>query len=248
MKSPHTFLLLLLAVLVACTPAAEKSNEGKRADTEVAESNATQLSDAEIADGWQLLFDGISTDGWHSYLKEDVEGWTVKYGELISEGGHGDLITDAEFGNFELTLDFRISPEGNSGIIYHVIEDVQYPATYMTGPEYQLIDDKGWSGELTDKQLTGANYDVHPPLVSNASPPGTYNQARILVNGSHVEHWLNGEKVVEYERWTPEWEEKVANSKWKNVPSYGRAKSGKIALQDHGNGTTTFRNIKIRPL
>ena len=247
MKIIQTLLLALVVILFACSPA-QKTGESEQIATKVAAPGAAQLSDAEAAEGWQLLFDGTSTEGWHSYLKEGVEGWKAENGELISEGGHGDLITDAQYENFELSLEFKISPGGNSGIIYRVVEDAKYPATYMTGPEYQLIDDNGWKDSLTDKQKTGANYDVDAPAGIHSKPPGEYNQARILVNGSHVEHWLNGQKVVEYELWSPEWEKKVANSKWKTVADYGRAKSGKIALQDHGDGVTTFRNIKIRPL
>jgi len=120
-------------------------------------------------------------------------------------------------------------------------------ATYESGPEYQLIDDIGYPGKLSDKQLSGANYDMQAPNAKVAKPAGEFNHTKIVVNKGHVEHWLNGTKVVEYELWSPEWEKQKANSKWKDVKPYGMSKKGHIALQDHGGGVY-FKNIKIKTL
>jgi hypothetical protein len=120
-------------------------------------------------------------------------------------------------------------------------------AIYETGPEYQLIDDNSWPTQLKESQYSGANYDMHPPKNAKVVPPDEWNKTRLIVNGPHVEHWLNGKKVVEYELWSDEWHQLKANSKWKDKPHYGAAKNGHIGLQDHG-GLTMFRNMKIREL
>jgi hypothetical protein len=147
--------------------------------------------------------------------------------------------------NFELQIDWKIAPKENSGIIYMVTED--NGATYESGPEYQLIDDLGYPEKISDKQLSAANYDMQAPNAKVVKPAGEFNHTKIVINKGHVEHWLNGTKVVEYQLWTPEWEQQKANSKWKDVKPYGMSKMGHIALQDHGGGVW-FKNIKLKPL
>jgi hypothetical protein len=120
-------------------------------------------------------------------------------------------------------------------------------ASYESGPEYQLIDDLGYPSKLSDKQLSGSNYDMQAPSAKVAKPAGEFNHTKIVINKGHVEHWLNGTKVVEYELWSSAWENQKANSKWKDVKPYGMSKKGYIALQDHGGGIA-FKNIKIKPL
>lgn len=207
------------------------------------------LSKKEKKEGWVLLFDGTTMNGWRSYKNKESEGWDVKNGELYcKEEGvkkRADLITNNKYENYELLIDWKITPKKNSGIIYMVTEE--NGASYESGPEYQLIDDLGYPSKLSDKQLSGANYDMHAPTAKVAKPAGEFNQTKIVINKGHVEHWLNGTKVVEYQLWTPEWEQVKANSKWKNVKPYGMSKSGHIALQDHGGGVA-FKNIKLRPL
>ena len=207
------------------------------------------LSKKEKKQGWILLFDGTTMNGWRSYKNKESEGWDVKNGELYcKEEGvkkRADLITNNKYENYELLIDWKISPKKNSGIIYMVTEE--NGASYESGPEYQLIDDLGYPSKLSDKQLSGANYDMHAPTAKVAKPAGEFNQTKIVINKGDVEHWLNGTKVVDYQLWTPEWEQVKATSKWKDVKPYGMSKSGHIALQDHGGGVA-FKNIKLKPL
>jgi len=207
------------------------------------------LTKKEEKDGWVLLFDGQTTNGWKNYKSREADGWVVQNGELIcKEEGvtkRADLITANKYENYELQIDWKISPKHNSGIIYMVTED--NGATYESGPEYQLIDDVNYPGKLQDKQLSGSNYDMHAPSAKVSKTAGEYNHTKIIINKGHVEHWLNGTKLVDYQLWTPEWEQLKANSKWKNVKPYGMSKSGHIALQDHGGGIS-FKNIKLKPL
>ena len=211
---------------------------------------ANALTGAERAAGWRLLFDGKTTAGWHTFGKDRVVGWEIAGGELVALGQGGDhandVLTDEEFENFELMVDWKFSPKAKSGIFYNVVEK-GYDMAYATGPEYQLIDDDGWPDKLEAWQQTAANYAMHTPTKKATKPIGQWNQTRIVVNRGHVQHWLNGAKVVEYDLWTPEWERLVKAGKWKDYPGYGRAKLGRIGLQDHGN-KISFRGIKIRPL
>lgn len=207
------------------------------------------LTKKEKKEGWVLLFDGTTMNGWRAYKNKEQEGWEVKDGELNckAEGvtKRADLITVNQYENYELKIDWKISPKKNSGIIYMATEE--NGASYESGPEYQLIDDVGYPGKLSDKQLSGANYDMNPPTAKVVKPAGEFNHTKIVINKGHVEHWLNGTKVVDYQLWTPEWEQTKAKSKWKDVKTYGMSKSGYIALQDHGGGIA-FKNIKIKTL
>jgi hypothetical protein len=212
------------------------------------EKNNT-LSDKEKREGWQLLFDGKSTSNWKPYKNAVSDGWEVVNGELhCKENGvqhRSDLVTIAQYKDFEFSFDWKVAKGANSGVMYHVTED--HDAAYQTGPEYQLIDDIGYPGTLEDWQKSGSDYAMHPPSKIMAKPTGEYNHSRIIVKGAHVEHWLNGEKVVDFDLWTPEWEALKSKSKWKDAAGYGKNQTGHIALQDHGGGTW-FRNLKIKPL
>jgi len=208
----------------------------------------------EAKQGWQLLFDGQTLNGWKGYNSDQVFScWSVADGELIckGEGGSetaGDIITVSEFDNFELSIEWNISSAGNSGIFYHVMEDKQYHAAYETAPEYQLIDDLGWPGGLEDWQQTGADYGMYPAAKSKKlMPVGEWNLTKIIYNKGHVEHWLNGMKVVEFQAYSAEWKKIKDQGKWKDYPAYAISKTGHIGLQNHGSGVK-FRNIKIRKL
>ena len=223
-----------------------------------AEPAKNTLTPTEEDSGWILLFDGSSTDGWRGYNQESFpeEGWAVMDGDLVvfasdgSEAGlGGDIVTEQVFGDFELVFDFNVSPVGNSGIFYRVEEHPDLEL-WMVAPEFQVLDDTAYIEMGTmdmHKHLTGDNYDLHASAVTASNPIGEWNQARILVNGEHVEHWLNGQLTVEYELWSPEWNELVAASKFAPYPQYGAAREGRIGIQDHGH-EIRYRNIKIRPL
>ena len=222
------------------------------------ESKPNTLTSAQKAEGWQLLFDGESLTGWKRFNHDTIGPlWSVKDdailcdGEGLGEGSGshgGSLITTREFGNFELELDYKVSPGGNSGILYHVVEDRKYKYDYETGPEFQLLDDGGWKGELKDAQKAGSSYDMYAaPASKKLNPAGEWNTVRIVVNNGHVEHWLNGEKVVEFDENSDDFKSRLENSKWKEYPDWNRAKTGAIGLQDHG-APVYFRNIRIKEL
>ena len=211
-----------------------------------------QLTQQEKTKGWQLLFDGKTLNGWKTF-KNQPGSWKVTDGMLCSasaDAGNADLLTNGVYENFELDIDWKISPEGNSGILYLVTED--YDQTFLSGPEYQLIDDDGFPEKIEDWQKTGANYAMNPPAIKAAKKPGEWNTTKIIVNKGHVEHWLNGKKVVDYTLWSDEWRKQKAAGKWKDAAGYAASKSGHIALQSsHSNVETSgicFRNIKIQQL
>jgi Domain of Unknown Function (DUF1080)/Glycosyl hydrolases family 2, sugar binding domain/Glycosyl hydrolases family 2, TIM barrel domain/Glycosyl hydrolases family 2 len=198
--------------------------------------------------GGKPLFDGKTTDGWRGYRQQTMPaGWQVVDGALTRVGKAGDIVTVGEFENFELTLDWKIAPGANSGIFYRVVEHDEDTEMWMAAPEYQLIDDAGYPGPLKPTQKTAANYDLQPPGRDATKPAGSWNTTRIIVNGSHVEHWLNGDQIVSYELWSDEWNRLVAQSKFKDHPRYARARKGRIGIQDHGDWAA-FRNIRIREL
>lgn len=206
------------------------------------------LTSDEAAQGWELLFDGKTFEGWRGFKRPTVpEGWHItKKGELYFDGnGGGDIMTREQFSSFELSLEWKISPGGNSGIIYRVGENRD--TAWQTGPEMQVLDNNRHKDGEDPKTSAGSNYALHAPTEDVTKEIGRYNEARILVKGSHVEHWLNGTKLLEYEIESPEWEQLVANSKFSEYSNYGRIKRGHIVLQDHGD-EVWFRNIKIRKL
>ena len=211
-------------------------------------------SKQEKKEGWQLLFNGKDLHNWKTFNGGKVSGWKVIDGILHNSGvgsDHGgDIITIKQFENFELYLEWSITPLSNSGVFIRVQEG-QVDAIQKSGPEYQLCDDIGVEkkrNKLRNKnQYTASNYAMHEPENPKLKPLGEWNTTQIIVNGEKVEHWLNGEKVLEYELWSDDWNARKMNSKWKDEKYYGMAEKGHIGLQDHG-GLTKFRNIKIREL
>ncbi|MDZ4865588.1 MAG: DUF1080 domain-containing protein [Gemmatimonadota bacterium] len=204
------------------------------------------LSSVDQAAGWVMLFDGSSAAAWRGYKAGTLPaGWSVVDGGLTRTGPGGDIVTRTTYGNFELTLEWKISPGGNSGIMYRVTEDNE--ATYESGPEMQVLDDARHPDGASRLTAAGACYGLYPSPAGVVKPAGEWNRVRIMVAGSHVEHWLNGVKVVDYTLGNPEWLSKVARSKFAQWPGYGKAVRGHIALQDHGD-EVAYRDIRIREL
>jgi Domain of Unknown Function (DUF1080) len=208
------------------------------------------LTPEEKKAGWKLLFDGKTTKGWRAYKGKQVPtAWTVKDGVLTFEqkegASRGDIVTVDQYGSFELALDWRISEGGNSGVMYHVLESEEHP--WKTGPEMQVLDNTKHKDGKSPLTSAGACYALYPPSKDLSRPAGEWNQARLRVDGAQVEHWLNGEKVVSYEKGSEDWNTKVAASKFKDFSKFGKASKGHIDLQDH-NDKVEYRNIKLRVL
>jgi hypothetical protein len=196
---------------------------------------------------WQPLFDGRSLDAWRGYKNDAVpSGWRVVDGTLAKDARTGDIVSKGEFGDFELQLDWKIGEAGNSGIFYRGTEE--YDHIYWSAPEYQLLDDVKADDNKTRLTCAGAAYALYPSPAGHLNAVGEWNSTRIIAKGAHVEHWLNGVKLLEYELWSPDWEAKVKTSKFAEWPNFGRARRGHIALQGDHAGTLAFRNIRIRTL
>ena len=213
----------------------------------VAAPAANQLTHEEKAAGWKLLFDGKTTEGWRTFKKQSfpAKGWVVEDGWLHCQGkGGGDIISDAEFGDFELQWEWKTAPSGNGGVKYFVTET----RNAALGHEYQMIDDERSpdATSISGKHVTASFYDVLKPTVQPPTrPPVEINQSRILVKGNHVEHWLNGVKVLEYKCGSEAVKAAVAASKFKTTAEFGNKIKGHILLQDH-QSEVWFRNVKIR--
>ena len=213
------FAVLLFAGAAAC---AQKPNT---------------LTKAEAAEGWQLLFDGQSLDQWRNFNSDGLIGWTVVDGAIQADGSGSDasgyIVTAKKYENFHLSLDWKLTHGGNSGIIYHVVERPEFKVPYVTGPEYQLIDNAGWEevnapAKLEEWQKLGVDYAMHLPDMTGVTvnPPGEWNNSEIIFDNGHVEHWLNGKKIVEFEAWTDDWFARRNSGKWTNAPEYGLAHRG----------------------
>ncbi|MEH6416174.1 3-keto-disaccharide hydrolase [Pseudomonas sp. CGJS7] len=209
---------------------------------------ANTLSAAEKREGFVSLFDGRSLQGWHGYAKpgQPISGWEAVDGAIVRTAEGGDLVSDKLYGDFELRIDWKISPGGNSGIFYRGLESE--PQIYRSAIEYQVLDnDRHPDGKNGRDRWASALYGLYAPAKIAVRPVGQWNQTRIVVRGDHIEHWLNGEKVVDCVLGSPDWKARVAASKFKDWPSFGVAPRGVIGLQDHGD-EVAYRNIRIRPL
>ena len=204
------------------------------------------LSATERAAGWRLLFDGETLDGWRGFRRDGApDGWKAVDGTLARVGPGGDIITEDRFGNFELSLDWRIATGGNSGVFYLATEDTDW--IFEGAPEMQVLDDAAHADGASPLTSAGSNFALYGAPRGVVRPAGEWNTARVLVRDGRVEHWLNGERVVEYELGSEDWRRRVADSKFAGWPSYGQAREGHIGLQDHGD-PVWYRNIKIRPI
>lgn len=212
----------------------------------------TSAAGSPAKEGWVSLFDGKTTKGWHSYGKTTADPqWDVKDGALHldkSKGGKGDLLTDKEYSNFDLRLEWKISPKGNSGILFYVHEDPKkYEESYYTGPEMQVLDNNGHPDGKIHKHRAGDLYDLIPCSKETVRPVGEWNEVEIVSNNGSLKLFLNGVNVVSTTLWDDHWKTMVAGSKFKQWPDFGTFRSGKINLQDHGN-EVWYRNIKIKEL
>jgi hypothetical protein len=254
------YLLTAIATLtMAAMSCTSQKESAKTEDTGTEVSDIpNSLTPEQTAEGWQLLFDGETLTGWKRFNRDTIGPlWSVRDGAILCDGAGlgegsgamgGSLVTTKKFGNFDLVLDYKLSPGGNSGILYHVTEDPKYKYDYETGPEFQLLDDGGWKGDLRDEQKAASNYDMFAADASKkVNPAGEWNTARIVYYNGHVEHWLNGQKVVEFDESSDDFKTRYNNSKWKEYPDWNKSKSGAIALQDHG-APVYFRNIRIKEL
>jgi len=231
----------LAALLLAAVPAARQDNS---------------LTEAEKKAGWRLLFDGKTMAGWRGYKMDKMPpGWKVIDGALVrisggaggkGAGGGDDIITVEQFDNFEFQLEWKIVDRaGNSGIILRASEDAL--TSWHTGPEMQVLDNAAYPGRDV-RQLAGACYALYAPAKDVSHPRGEWNSVRVVTDGNHVEHWLNGVKLIEYELGGADWKERVAKSKFRNMKHFHQPPTkGHICLQDH-TARIEYRNIKIRPL
>jgi hypothetical protein len=210
------------------------------------------LSKKEKQNGWVLLFNGTTPDGWHGFnLSGFPDCWIIADGAftMTSEGRaeNQDIITNKKYRSFAFSVDYKLTKGANSGIIFQVAEDKKYKFPYETGPEFQIIDQDNWPDHLEDWQINGANYAMYPPLKKPGKPIGEWNQLTLVVDGNNVTQILNGEIVVTYIKNSEEWTKLRNSGKWANYPDYGKYDEGYISLQNHGT-QVWFRNIKLKEL
>ena len=214
-----------------------------------------KLSDQEAKEGWELLFNGETIDGWRDFKGGSgiTAPWKAEKGTLTSLGigsdSTGYIVTEKQYENFIVAFDWKISDGGNSGFLYHVVERPEFKVPYVTGPEYQLIDDEGFPAKIEEWQKAAADYamyvcDSSKKVLNRA---GKWNTSKIVFDNGHVEHWLNGQKVLEFEAWTDDWFVRKSSGKWDFAPEYGLARSGHFAVQDHGS-RVWFKNMRIKEL
>ena len=246
MKTKIVSLLLSVATLFI---AASAQNE----------TPVNQLTEGEKAGGWRLLFDGKTFDGWRGFHSDKVPaGWAIENGcikkvpaQSESSQASGDLITADQFDNFEFSIEWKLSKGANSGIKYLVSESLPPTGSSGIGFEYQVLDDENHpdaKAGIAGNRTAGSLYDLIPASkAKKLKPMGEFNRTRIVVKGNHIEHWLNGVKVLEFERGGEKLKQHIAESKFKNTKGFGETAKGHILLQDHGDAVW-YRNIKIRTI
>ncbi|HET9985602.1 MAG TPA: DUF1080 domain-containing protein [Longimicrobiales bacterium] len=239
----------LLAALLAAACARGAPPEATKA---AAASPAAGAPGAEPGDAgaWDVLFDGRDLARWRGFRMDHVPAaWSIQDGAIALAAGEGgeraDLVTRDTFRDFELELEWKISPGGNSGIIYRVGEDEAY--TWRTGPEMQVLDNERAEDNHPASHRAGALYDLYAPSEETVRPAGEWNHVRIVVRDGGVEHWLNGKRIVAYQLGSDDWKAHVQASKFRTMPAFGTVADGHIALQDHG-AAVWYRNIRIRRL
>ena len=244
---------LMIVLTISCTSKVNKDPLSLFSEIDKnAEPNT--LAASEKKSGWQLLFDGKNTTGWHGYNQSGIpDCWTIEDGAftMTTEGRaeSQDIITDKTYKSFAFYAEFRLTKGANSGIIFQVKEDTMYKFPYETGPEFQVIDHDGWADtvKLEEWQICGANYAMHPPLAKPYKPVGEWNQALIVVDSANVTFILNGQVTVRYVKYSDEWTKLRDSGKWSAYPDYGKYDEGHISLQNHGT-KVWYRNIKLKEL
>jgi Domain of Unknown Function (DUF1080) len=250
MKNIFPLVALAALMIAGCNPS--KKNENTKTMPGSTTNSATDSS------GWVALFDGKTTQGWHNYGKTTIgEAWKVADGMLYLDtakkdgwqtGGGGDIVTDKEYENFHLKLEWKIAKNGNSGIIFFIHEDsTKNKYVWNTGPEMQVLDNNGHPDAKIIKHRAGDLYDLISSNPETVKPAGEWNEAEILVNNNELKFFLNGTNVVTTSLWDDNWKKLIAGSKFKDMKEFGTYKKGKIALQDHGD-MVWFRNIRIKEL
>ncbi|MFL0685286.1 MAG: DUF1080 domain-containing protein [Algoriphagus aquaeductus] len=233
-------------LLVACSP--PKTEETTTTDT---------TTEAAVTEEWISLFDGQTFNGWSKYGGGEVgKAWKIENGELYLDaankdgwqtGDGGDIVTNEEFENFHFKYEWKIAPNGNSGVIFLVHESPEYQYPWQTGPEMQVLDNAGHPDAKIISHRAGDLYDLIVSSEETVKPAGEWNQAEIVINQGKLDFYLNGVNIVSTQLFTPEWEALIAKSKFKDMPGFGKYKKGKIALQDHGD-VVHYRNLMIKRL
>lgn len=235
--------LLALAVLALVAPVTGSAQGASSAPS----AAANTLTAAERAAGWRLLFDGTSMSAWRGYQQDAMPPeWMAVDGTLTKIRNTNDIVTREQFGDFELLIEWKVAARGNAGIFYRATE--AETKVYWSAPEYQLAEDSLTPDSRNMLTAVAAVYGFYPSKRGVAKAAGEWNSTRIVAKGAHVEHWLNGQLIAQYELGSPDWTEKFKASKFAPYPEWGRAKRGYIAIQGDHNGALSLRNIKIREL
>ena len=247
---PIVCTALFFMTCMACTPSGEDAMDlYNEIDME---DDANQLTVEETQNGWSLLFDGQTTAGWRGYNMDSLPGGWVVEGDALKVTTEGQkenlgIITKNIYESFALSLECKLTEGANSGLLYQVKEDTAYRYPYETGPEFQIIDHENWATPLEPWQIMGANYAMYPPKAKPFREVGQWNHLMLVVDGHHVTQLLNGEVVVDYEKYSEDWNQRRNSGKWEDFPDWGTFDRGHIALQNHG-AVVWFRDIKLREL
>lgn len=243
---------LALIFIIGCSSGKQSADSSDSSSV-----SANHLTASQEKEGWILLFDGKTKNGWHSYnAKTDASAWKAQDGMLYLEPFNpdssrnpngGDIVTDAVFENFHFKTDWKVGPKGNSGIIFYAQEDPKYRYSYYTGPEMQVLDNNGHPDAKIIKHRAGDLYDLISATPETVKPAGEWNTAEIISNNGLLEFYLNGQKVVSTTMWNDNWRNMIANSKFKTMADFGTFKSGRICIQDHGD-KVFFRNMMVKRL
>ena len=243
----------IMALVIICS--AKSSKRDPLALYAELDKNApvNTLTVKEKANGWQLLFDGMKTEGWHGYnMKVFPDCWKVADGTFMTTNSGSqeglDIVTDKIYRNFAFSVDYKLDTATNSGVIFQIKEDPKYKFPYETGPEFQIIDHENWKKDkLEDWQINGANYAMYPPIAKPYKAIGQWNHLFLVVDGNFVTQMLNDVVVVKYEKNSDDWKKRRDSGKWTGYPDWGKFDEGHISLQDHGT-KVWFRNIKLKQL